>query len=144
MQAYVKKLIYTCHKRGTFAMGGMAATIPIKNDPEANAKAMEGVRSDKLREVQAGHDGTWVAHPALVKIARDVFDEHMKSPNQIGLVPTEGANITEEQVSRGVVGWCGSGRKGIERGGGGLRRSTRQRNLVLRVHCSNPRSPTAP
>jgi len=98
MQAYVKKLIHTCHKRGTFAMGGMAATIPIKNDPAANAKAMEGVRADKLREVRAGHDGTWVAHPALVKIARDIFDQHMKSPNQISIVPTEGANITEEQL----------------------------------------------
>eukprot|EP00520_Triparma_pacifica_P000934 CAMPEP_0118662076 /NCGR_PEP_ID=MMETSP0785-20121206/16626_1 /TAXON_ID=91992 /ORGANISM="Bolidomonas pacifica, Strain CCMP 1866" /LENGTH=554 /DNA_ID=CAMNT_0006555571 /DNA_START=8 /DNA_END=1672 /DNA_ORIENTATION=- len=98
MQAYVKKLIHTCHKRGTFAMGGMAATIPIKNDPAANAKAMEGVKADKLREVQAGHDGTWVAHPALVKIARDIFDQHMKSPNQISIVPTEGADVTEEEL----------------------------------------------
>ncbi|GMH83189.1 hypothetical protein TL16_g09515, partial [Triparma laevis f. inornata] len=98
MEAYVKKLIHTCHKRGTFAMGGMAATIPIKNDPAANAKAMDDVKRDKLREVSAGHDGTWVAHPALVKIARDIFDKHMSSPNQISLVPVEGGEVTEEQL----------------------------------------------
>ncbi len=65
-------------------MGGMAAQIPIRNDPEANQTAMEKVRRDKLREVKAGHDGTWVARPGLVKIARDVFDEHMAGANQIG------------------------------------------------------------
>jgi len=64
-------------------MGGMAAQIPIKDDVEANNKAMEGVYADKLREVRAGHDGTWVAHPALAKIASDVFNEHMPTPNQI-------------------------------------------------------------
>ncbi|KAI5810835.1 malate synthase [Pyronema omphalodes] len=83
MDAYVKLLIKTCHKRGVHAMGGMAALIPIKNDEEANKKAMEGVYSDKLREVKAGHDGTWVAHPALAKIASDVFNQHMPTPNQI-------------------------------------------------------------
>ena len=98
MQAYVKRLIHICHKRGTFAMGGMAATIPIKNDPAANKAAMDSVKSDKLREVTAGHDGTWVAHPDLVKIARDIFDEHLKTPNQISNVPMEGASITEEQL----------------------------------------------
>ena len=98
MQAYVKRLIHLCHKRGTFAMGGMAATIPIKNDQEANDAAMASVRSDKLREVTAGHDGTWVAHPALVGIAREIFDAHMPTPNQISKVPTEGAFITEEQL----------------------------------------------
>jgi len=64
-------------------MGGMAAQIPIKNDAEANAAALEKVRLDKLREVQAGHDGTWVAHPGLIPIARQVFDEGMPTPNQI-------------------------------------------------------------
>ncbi|KAK5111798.1 hypothetical protein LTR62_004718 [Meristemomyces frigidus] len=83
MDAYVKLLIKTCHHRGVHAMGGMAAQIPIKNDDEANAKAMDGVRADKLREVRAGHDGTWVAHPALAAIANDVFNAHMPTPNQL-------------------------------------------------------------
>lgn len=83
MQAYVKRLIMICHKRGTFAMGGMSAAIPIKNDPIKNQKAMEQVAQDKLREVLAGHDGTWVAHPALVSVARKVFDQYMPTPNQI-------------------------------------------------------------
>ena len=64
-------------------MGGMAAQIPIKNDKEANDKAMEGVYADKLREVRAGHDGTWVAHPALASIASEVFNKHMPTPNQL-------------------------------------------------------------
>jgi malate synthase len=64
-------------------MGGMAAQIPIKDDPEANANAMAKVRADKLREVREGHDGTWVAHPALVSIAKQVFDEGMPTPNQL-------------------------------------------------------------
>ena len=83
LAAYVDLLIHTCHRRGIHAMGGMAAQIPIKNDAEANAKAMEKVRADKLREVKAGHDGTWVAHPGLVAVAREVFDEYMPQPNQI-------------------------------------------------------------
>ncbi|KAL4403138.1 malate synthase [Malassezia pachydermatis] len=82
MQAYVNLLIQTCHKRGAAAIGGMAAQIPIKDDPKANDAAMEKVRADKLREVLAGHDGTWVAHPALVKIALEVFNKHMLGPNQ--------------------------------------------------------------
>jgi malate synthase len=64
-------------------MGGMAAQIPIKNDPAANEQALEKVRQDKLREVRAGHDGTWVAHPGLVPIAKAIFDQHMPEPNQI-------------------------------------------------------------
>jgi malate synthase len=83
MDAYVKLLIQTCHRRGVHAMGGMAAQIPIKDDKAANDRAMEGVRADKLREVKAGHDGTWVAHPALASIAADVFNKHMPTPNQI-------------------------------------------------------------
>ncbi|KAL2133330.1 hypothetical protein VTI74DRAFT_2525 [Chaetomium olivicolor] len=83
MDAYVKLLIQTCHKRGVHAMGGMAAQIPIKDDPAANEKAMEGVRADKLREVRAGHDGTWVAHPALASIASEIFNKHMPTPNQL-------------------------------------------------------------
>jgi malate synthase len=83
LKSYVDLLVRTCHARGIHAMGGMAAQIPIKNDPIANDTAIERVRADKLREVRAGHDGTWVAHPALVAVARDVFDVHMKTPNQI-------------------------------------------------------------
>jgi len=83
LQSYVDLLIQTCHRRGIHAMGGMAAQVPIKNDPAANAQALEKVRADKLREVMAGHDGTWVAHPGLVAVAKEVFDEHMKGPNQI-------------------------------------------------------------
>jgi malate synthase len=66
----VNLLIETCHRRGVHAMGGMAAQIPIKNDPAANEQALEKVRQDKLREVRAGHDGTWVAHPGLVPVAK--------------------------------------------------------------------------
>jgi malate synthase len=83
LKAYSELLIKTCHRRGAFAMGGMAAQIPINNDAAANDAAMEKVRADKLREVTAGHDGTWVAHPALVAVARDVFDAHMPQPNQV-------------------------------------------------------------
>jgi len=83
LRAYTQLLIKTCHRRGAFAMGGMAAQIPIKDDPEANANAMAKVRADKLREVREGHDGTWVAHPALVSIAKQVFDEGMPTPNQL-------------------------------------------------------------
>ncbi len=84
LNAYVQLLIRTCHRRGIHAMGGMAAQIPIKGDPAANDAAIEKVRQDKLREVRAGHDGTWVAHPGLVGVAKAVFDEHMPAPNQIG------------------------------------------------------------
>ena len=83
LKSYVELLIQTCHRRGIHAMGGMAAQIPIKNDPAANEKALEKVRQDKLREVNAGHDGTWVAHPGLVPIAKEIFDAHMKESNQI-------------------------------------------------------------
>jgi malate synthase len=84
LDAYVRLLIETCHRRGIHAMGGMAAQIPIKNDFEANTLALDKVRQDKLREVQAGHDGTWVAHPGLIPVAKAIFDEHMTTPNQIG------------------------------------------------------------
>jgi malate synthase len=84
LKSYVDLLIRTCHRRGIHAMGGMAAQIPIKNDPEANEKALEKVRQDKVREVSAGHDGTWVAHPGLVPVAKEVFDAYMKGPNQLG------------------------------------------------------------
>ena len=84
MRAYALLLVKTCHRRGAPAMGGMAAQIPIKNDPAANQAALDKVRADKLREVTDGCDGTWVAHPALVSIAKEVFDRHMPQPNQYG------------------------------------------------------------
>jgi malate synthase len=82
MRAYALGLVKTCHRRGAPAMGGMAAQIPIKNDPAANEAALEKVRQDKLREVTDGCDGTWVAHPGLVPIAKQVFDQYMPGPNQ--------------------------------------------------------------
>lgn len=82
MRAYALTLVKTCHRRGAPAMGGMAAQIPIKNDPAANQAAMEKVRADKLREVTDGCDGTWVAHPGLVPIAKAIFDQYMPGPNQ--------------------------------------------------------------
>jgi malate synthase len=90
-------LIKTCHRRGIHAMGGMAAQIPIKNDPAANEKALDKVRQDKLREVKAGHDGTWVAHPGLVPIAKAIFDEYMTTPNQIHVKRDE-VNVTAKDL----------------------------------------------
>lgn len=86
MDAYVQRLIKICHSRGVHAMGGMAAQIPIKNDVKANDIAMNKVRSDKIRELNKGHDGSWVAHPALAAICNEVFDQ-MGTPNQIHFVP---------------------------------------------------------
>jgi len=83
MLAYSKLCIKTCHKRNVSAMGGMSALIPIKSDPEANERALAGVRADKEREATNGHDGTWVAHPGLVPIALEVFNRIMPQPNQI-------------------------------------------------------------
>ncbi|WP_437547589.1 malate synthase A [Sorangium sp. So ce367] len=83
LRSYTQLLVKTCHRRGVHAMGGMAAQIPIKSDPEANRAALDKVRADKLREVKDGHDGTWVAHPGLVPLAREVFDAHMPAANQI-------------------------------------------------------------
>jgi malate synthase len=82
MRAYALLLVKTCHRRNAPAMGGMAAQIPIKNDPVANEAALEKVRQDKLREVTDGCDGTWVAHPGLVPVAKQIFDQHMPQPNQ--------------------------------------------------------------
>ena len=83
LRSYSQLLIKTCHRREIHAMGGMAAQIPIRDDPAANEAAMEKVRADKLREAGDGHDGTWVAHPGLVAIAKEVFDRKMPQPNQI-------------------------------------------------------------
>jgi malate synthase len=114
LKSYVELLIQTCHKRNIHAMGGMAAQIPIKNDPVANEQALGRVKADKLREVLAGHDGTWVAHPGLVPIAKEIFDEHMKGPNQIDrkredvhitakdLLEVPKGTMTEEGLRRNV------------------------------------------
>src|SRR5579862_8934096 len=83
LKSYVDLLIQTTHRRGAHAMGGMAAQIPIRSDAAANEAAMARVRADKLREAQAGHDGTWIAHPGLAEIAREPFDAVMTGPNQL-------------------------------------------------------------
>ena len=88
LAAYSLRLIATCHRRGAFAMGGMSAFIPVKGDEEANRTAMDKVRADKVREVSNGHDGTWVAHPALVPVALDAFTA-MTGPNQMSLIPND-------------------------------------------------------
>jgi len=86
LAAYSLRLIATCHRRGAFAMGGMSAFIPVKGDEAANQAALDKVRADKLREVGNGHDGTWVAHPALVPVALEAF-EAMTGPNQLSKIP---------------------------------------------------------
>jgi malate synthase len=97
LKAYADLLVRTCHRRGAFAMGGMAAQIPVRGDDKANQQALDKVRADKLREVTAGHDGTWVAHPALVPVAQAVFDEHMHGPNQLHVMRED------VQVSRDML-----------------------------------------
>jgi len=112
--SYSKLLIQTCHRRGAFAMGGMAAQIPISGDDEANAAAMEKVRADKQREASNGHDGTWVAHPGLEPLARHEFDRVLQGPNQLDrmlddfsvsaetlIEPSEGT-ITEAGVRKNI------------------------------------------
>ncbi len=85
LAAYSLRLVSTCHRRGAFAMGGMSAFIPVKGDEAKNLAALDKVRADKLRELANGHDGTWVAHPALVPVALEVFDA-MAGPNQLGKI----------------------------------------------------------
>lgn len=97
MKSYSELVIQTCHKRNAFAMGGMAAQIPIKDDPEANEVALNKVRADKEREAKNGHDGTWVAHPALVPIAMEQFDKYMPTPNQIH-VKREDVNVSAADI----------------------------------------------
>jgi malate synthase len=114
MRAYTQLAVKTCHRRGAHAIGGMAAQIPIKNDPAANERALAKVRADKLREVNDGHDGTWVAHPALVAVAREIFAAHMTGPNQLerlrqdvkpsaaNLLEVPGGTRTEEGLRHNV------------------------------------------
>ena len=89
LKSYVDLLIRTCHRRGAHAMGGMAAQIPIKDDPVANERAIAKVREDKTREARAGHDGTWIAHPGLAPVAMQAFDAVMRGPNQLDVLRPE-------------------------------------------------------
>ncbi|WP_399628796.1 malate synthase A [Sporosarcina sp. SG10008] len=105
MRAYTLLCIQTCHKRNAPAVGGMAAQIPIKNDPEANEAAFGKVGDDKRREATDGHDGTWVAHPGLVAVAMEQFNEHMPTPNQIGR-KREDVKVTADdllEVPKGTI-----------------------------------------
>lgn len=99
MRSYSLLAIKTCHKRNVHAIGGMAAQIPVRNNPAANKQAFDKVRADKQREVIDGHDGTWVAHPALVQVAKEMFDQHMKTPNQIQRKRND-VEITAENLLR--------------------------------------------
>jgi malate synthase len=119
MAAYTSLVIRTCHARGIHAMGGMAAQIPIKGDAARNDAAMAKVRADKLREVTAGHDGTWVAHPGLIGIAREIFDAGMPSPNQIAkkrddVQPDRGALLSIPHGSRTEAGLRHNMRVGVQ------------------------------
>ena len=105
LRSYSQLAIQTCHRRKAYAIGGMAAQIPIKSDSEANETALAKVRADKEREASDGHDGTWVAHPGLVPIAMEIFDEHMPGPNQLDRL-LEDVEITAEdllQVPEGKI-----------------------------------------
>ena len=99
LRSYSQLLIKTCHRRGAFAMGGMAAQIPIRNDALANEAALAKVRADKEREAGDGHDGTWVAHPGLVPVAREIFDRHMPGPNQLDCL-REDVHVTAADLLR--------------------------------------------
>ncbi|HEY0440232.1 MAG TPA: malate synthase A [Xanthobacteraceae bacterium] len=99
LRAYALLLIRTCHRRGAFAMGGMAAQIPVRNDPEANDQAFARVRADKEREADDGHDGTWVAHPDLVSVAKEVFDRLMPQPNQLDRLRDD-VRVTRDDLLR--------------------------------------------
>ncbi len=105
LRSYSQLVIKSCHSRGAYAIGGMAAQIPIKNDPDANDIAMAKVRADKEREVSDGHDGTRVAHPAMVPLAKEIFDAHMPGPNQLDRlredVQIEAADLL--QIAKGKI-----------------------------------------
>jgi malate synthase len=100
MKSYAELLIKTCHHRNAHAMGGMAAQIPVKNDEAANADAFAKVKADKEREATYGHDGTWVAHPALVPVAQEAFDRLMPAPNQIATKRREDVKVSAADLVR--------------------------------------------
>jgi malate synthase len=99
LSCYSQLLIQTCHKRGAYAMGGMAANIPVKNDPIANEAAFAKVKADKEREARNGHDGTWVAHPGLIPVAMEAFDRLMPGPNQLAVLRKD-VSVTAEDLLR--------------------------------------------
>jgi len=104
LTTYAELLIHTCHKRGAHAMGGMAAQVPIAGDAEANARALERVRADKQREAAAGHDGTWVAHPALVSLARAEFDARLAGkPHQQDVLREDVAARSEAELTDALL-----------------------------------------
>ncbi len=103
LKAYSELLIKTCHKRGAHAMGGMAAQIPNPRDPVANAAAFARVEADKLREANAGHDGTWVAHPGMIELARGIFDARMPGPHQHA-VRRDDVNVAAEDLLKPSLG----------------------------------------
>jgi malate synthase len=103
LRSYSKLVIKTCHRRGALAIGGMAAQIPIRGDDDANERALAKVRIDKEREVQDGHDGTWVAHPGLVPLAMEIFDRHMPDQNQLSRLLRE-VHITADDLLQVVKG----------------------------------------
>lgn len=103
LDSYSQLAIKTCHNRGAHAMGGMAAQIPIKNDPQASEAALNKVRADKERESSNGHDGTWVAHPGLVGLAMDIFDRNMTTPNQIHRKRLD-VNVTRDDLLKVPAG----------------------------------------
>lgn len=119
LRAYSLLLIKTCHRRGAFAMGGMAAQIPVKNNPAANEAAFAKVRADKEREAGDGHDGTWVAHPDLVPVAMEVFNRLMPQPNQLGVARND-VSVSEKdlvevhQGTRSVEGFRENIRVGVQ------------------------------
>jgi malate synthase len=100
MKSYAELLVKTCHRRNAHAMGGMAAQIPVKNDEAANAEAFARVKADKEREARQGHDGTWVAHPALVPVAKEAFDRLMPSRNQIATAKRDDVRVTAADLLR--------------------------------------------
>ena len=99
LKPYAELLVQTCHRRGAHALGGMAAFIPVKNDPARNERALEKVRADKEREARQGYDGSWVAHPALVPVAKAVFDAHVHGDNQLGVTRAD-VRVTREDLLR--------------------------------------------
>jgi malate synthase len=98
MKSYALLLVKTCHRRNIHAMGGMAAQIPVKNDEAANAEAFAKVKADKEREATQGHDGTWVAHPGLVPVAKEAFDRLMPTPNQIATKKRDDVRVTAADI----------------------------------------------
>ena len=135
LKAYSELLIQTCHRRGAHAMGGMASQIQIAGDEAANEQAMARVRADKLREVNAGHDGTWVAHPALIPVARAIFDEHMPAANQHAVL-REDVKVSRDDLIKPSLGTITTA--GFEGRFSSARSSSTPSMAVPSDRCSSP------